>query len=255
MERDQQLWVAVLTAGPGALLAGSTAVVEGGVSGLRDATLQVLIPAPRSSTARLPSLPPDMPPVRVHRSRVLPDDHRQAGSPPRTAMPRAVIDAAVWARDADRARTVIAAACQQRRVTAAQVLEALAVTPTVGRRALIRSTLADIEGGAGALSEIDFVELCRRHRLPAPNLQERRRDADGRIRYLDVYWKPWRLHAEIDGAHHMDPEHWAADMLRQNEVWIRGDRILRFPAWLIRARPERVAAQLSAAFRAAGWER
>jgi hypothetical protein len=112
MERDQQLWVAVLTAGPGALLAGSTAVAEGGVSGLRETTVQVLIPAPRSRTARLPSLPPDMPPVRVHRSRVLPDDHRQAGSPPRTTMPRSVIDAAVWARGVDQARTVLAAAAQ-----------------------------------------------------------------------------------------------------------------------------------------------
>ncbi|MGW4502297.1 hypothetical protein ACWENR_27280, partial [Micromonospora sp. NPDC004336] len=27
---------------------------------------------------------------------------------------------------------------------------------------------------------------------------------------------------EIDGAHHMDVRHWAADMRRQNDVWTSG---------------------------------
>jgi very-short-patch-repair endonuclease len=254
LERDQQLWVAVLAAGPGALLAGLTAMVEGGVRGLRDTTLRILIPAARSSTDRLPRFPADMPLVRVHRSRVLPDEHRCAGPPPRTTMARSIIDAAVWARSADQARTVLATACQQRRVTAAEVFDALAVTPTVRRHSLIRDTLADIDGGAHALSEIDLVELCRRHRLPVPDLQERRCDADGRVRYLDAYWRHWSLHAEVDGAHHMEAGHWAADMLRQNQIWISGDRILRFPAWLVRAHPDEVAAQVRAALRAAGWD-
>lgn len=29
-------------------------------------------------------------------------------------------------------------------------------------------------------------------------------DASGRIRFLDAYWREWQLHAEVDGAHHMD---------------------------------------------------
>jgi hypothetical protein len=253
LERSQQLWVAVLVAGPGALLAGVTAMTEAGVRGLREDAIRVLIPAARNRTVRLPKLPADMPPVRVHRSRVLPDEHRTAGRPPRTTVPRSVIDAAVWARGADHARTILAAACQQRRVVPADVFAVLAETPTVRRRGLIRSTLADIDGGSESLSEIRFVDLCRRHGLPTPDRQQRRRDAYGRVRYLDVYWKPWGVHAEVDGAHHMDPAHWAADMLRQNRLWIEGDRVLRFPAWLVRERPDEVAAQLRAALRAAGW--
>jgi hypothetical protein len=50
---------------------------------------------------------------------------------------------------------------------------------------------------------------------------------------------------EIDGAHHMDVRRWADDMLRQNQVWIAGDRILRFPAWLVRAEPAVRAADLN----------
>jgi very-short-patch-repair endonuclease len=57
----------------------------------------------------------------------------------------------------------------------------------------------------------------------------------------------------VDGAHHMDARQWAADMRRQNDVWIAGDRILRFAAFDLRSRPETVVAQLTAALRAAGW--
>lgn len=217
VNHDQQLWVAVLAAGPGALLAGAAAAAEGGVRHLRVPMLHVLIPAARGSTERISGLPMDMPAVRVHRSRILPPEH------------------------------------QQRRVTPEEVRDVLAVLPSVRRRSLIRTTLADIDGGAHALSEIDFARLCRRFHLPPPDRQERRKDASGRNRYLDAYWREWHLHVEVDGSHHMDVRHWAADMLRQNEVWIAGDRILRFPAWLIRAEPAQVADQLLVALRAAGW--
>ena len=253
LTRDQQLWVAVIAAGPGALLAGATAAAEGGVRGLRTEPVQVLVPAERRPSRCLPQLPLDMPGVRIYRSAYLPPEHRQIGRPPRTVMARAVVDAAAWARTPNEARLVLAAACQQRRVNPAELADVVAVMPRVRRRHLIRTTLGDLEGGAQALSEIDFIALCRRFRLPRPDLQERRTDADGRVRYLDAYWKDWRLHVEIDGAHHMDVRHWAADMLRQNQVWIAGDRILRFPAWLVRAEPAAVADQVRAALVSGGW--
>jgi hypothetical protein len=51
----------------------------------------------------------------------------------------------------------------------------------------------------------------------------------------------------------MDARQWAADLRRQNDVWIAGDRILRFAAFDLRTRPDAVAAQLRAALEAAGW--
>jgi hypothetical protein len=253
MTHDQQLWAAVLAAGPGAVLAGATAAAESGVRGLRAEPLHVLIPAARAPTRRLARLPPDMPAVRVYRTGVLPVEHRQGGSPPRTSVARSVVDAAAWARSDNEARLVLVAACQQRRVAPDDIARVLAVRGKVRRRRLMRTTVADVEGGSGALAEIDFVRLCRRFKLPPPDQQVRRTDADGRARYLDAYWERWHLHAEVDGAHHMDAAHWEADMLRQNEVWISGDRVLRFPARLIRERPADVVGQLRAALTAAGW--
>lgn len=108
-------------------------------------------------------------------------------------------------------------------------------------------------GGAEALSEIDLLRLCRRYGLPVPDLQQRRTDQSGRTRYLDAYWRRWRLHVEVDGAHHMYAAHWEADLRRQNDVWIAGDRILRFTSYQARHRPAEVADQIGRALRAAGW--
>lgn len=189
LTRDQRLWVAVIAAGPGAILAGATAAAEGGVRGVRTEPLQVLVPAERRPSRCLPRLPLDMSGVRIYRSTYLPPEHRQIGRPPRTTIARAVVDAAAWARTPNEARLVLAAACQQRRVSPAELTDVVAAMPRVRRRRLIRTTLGDLEGGAEALSEIDFMALCRRFRLPRPDLQERRTDAEGRIRYLDAYWR------------------------------------------------------------------
>ncbi|MFG3696709.1 hypothetical protein ACGF5C_02105 [Micromonospora sp. NPDC047620] len=254
LTRDQQLWVAVLATGPGAVLAGATAAAEAGVRGLRPEPLHVLVPAHRrAGRTVLGRLPMDMPAVVVHRTSVLPAAHLQRARPPRTCTARALVDVAGWARTVDQAQATLAAGCQQRRVTPDELSAVVEALPRARRRALIRQTVADISGGAEALSELDFVRLCRRHGLPAPGLQQRRADASGRTRWLDAYWREWGLHVEIDGAHHMDVRHWAADMKRQNDVWTSGDRILRFPAWLVRARPDEVADSVRRALIAAGW--
>nr|WP_239542806.1 DUF559 domain-containing protein [Micromonospora terminaliae] len=253
LTRDQQLWLGVLAAGPGAVLAGPTAAAEAGVRGLRAEPLHVLVPADRQAPTLLRRLPIDMPAVVLHRTSILPGAHLQLARPPRTTTARAVVDAAGWARGVEEAQLVLASACQQRRVLPEELAEVVDVLPRAPRRRLIRRTLADLAGGAEALSELNFLTLCRRYRLPEPDLQHHRRDAAGRRRWLDAYWREWRLHVEVDGAHHMDVRQWADDMRRQNDVWTTGDRILRFPAWLVRAHPDEVAATLRRALRAAGW--
>ncbi len=250
---DQRLWVAVLVAGRDAVLAGSTALRVFGVRGIREERLHILIPAQRNRSVRLPRLPGDMSAVRIVRTRTLPPEHLQIGRPPRTTAARAAVDAAIWAGNAGEARAILAAVCQQRAVTADEIFEVLAARRRVPRSALIRATMLDVAGGAAALSEINFLRMCRRFGLPEPDRQVRRDDTQGRARYLDVYGKRWQVHVEVDGSHHMDAEHWVADMVRQNDIWIKGDRILRFPAQMVRQEPARVARQLQAALESAGW--
>ncbi|HET9516227.1 MAG TPA: DUF559 domain-containing protein [Actinoplanes sp.] len=242
----QQRWAAVLAVGDHAVLAGPTAAQAGG---LRHpcATIHLLLPADR----KLDWSPTG---VAVHRSSVLDErDLLAIGRPPRTKMARSLIDAAQWARCDDDARAVLAAGFQQRLVNAASVLEVLDRLPRAHRRGLIRQTVLDAAGGSHSLAELDFLKLCRVNGLPEPSRQVVRCDAAGRRRYLDAFFDQWRVHVEVDGSQHWDPRQAWSDMYRQNELWIAGDRVLRFPAWALRNDPAAVAAQVRAALRAAGW--
>ncbi|MFC4136630.1 endonuclease domain-containing protein [Hamadaea flava] len=255
LTREAQWWIAVLAAGPSAVLAGLAAAQAGGLSGRwpKREVIDVLRPASRAAPALLRRMPLEVPAVKVHRTTALPISDRQVGRPHRTSMARSLLDAAVWSLSDEDAVSILAAGCQQRLVLPSEVRAVADRFPHCRRHALITGTLELAELGATSPAEIGFVKLCRRHRLPEPQLQVKRRDASGRTRYLDAYFTEFRVHVEIDGAQHLDARAWAADMQRQNDVWIAGDRVLRIPAFLILINPDEVVRQVVAALRAAGW--
>ena len=242
---EQRQWIAVLAVSR-SYLGGLAALRQFGLRGVRPRAIDVLVPASRNSVR-----PPAG--VVVHRTRSLPrQDRRPVGGPPHTMPARSVVDAAQWARSDEEARLIVAAAFQQRLVVGDDIDEVLARMTAVPRRRLIRLTANDARGGSYALGELDLIALCRKAGLPPPSRQVLRTDRRGRRRYLDAFWEQWGLHVEIDGAHHMDVEQWWADMQRQNALWVAGERVLRFPAWLLRERPDEVIAQLRMALMAAG---
>ena len=244
---DQMLWVVVLGAGRAATLAGLTAARMGGLRGFEDERIHLVVPGSRQVRASLPGV------ALVHRSAsfVLADVH-PARQPPRTRMPRSIVDAASWMRTDNLARAVLAAGVQQRLVLPEALSAAMAHRKRSPRQALITATLGDIAGGAQALSELDFCDLTRRYRLPEPSRQALRRDEAGRVRWLDAFWERARVATEVDGLWHMDAAAWWADMRRGNELTASGLRVLRFPAFAVRDQPEVVAAQIAAALRLGG---
>jgi very-short-patch-repair endonuclease len=243
----QLRWAVVLAVGDHAVLGGLTAAQAWGLRGYESAAIHLLLPA-----SHHPRVTP--PGVVLHRSRFHDDrDVLLVGRPPRTRAARSLVDAAQWARSDDLARSLIATGFQQRLVTAEAMSAALDRAPRIRRRPLIEATILDASGGAHSLAELDFLQLCRDSDLPEPSRQVVRRDASGRRRYLDAYFAEWRLHVEIDGSQHLDVRQAWADMRRQNDLWIAGDRVLRFPAWALRAEPQQVIAQVRDALIAAGW--
>jgi very-short-patch-repair endonuclease len=240
LTEEQRLWAQILAAGEGAVLAGLTAARLDGLTGFAEDRNYLLIPMSRRSRKALPG-------VVVRRSLALgPADVHPSRLPPRTRFGRSIVDAAAWAATDRRARAILAAAVQQRLVRPADLGAVVERRPRVRRRALMRATLADVEGGAQALSELDFCDLVRRFRLPEPDRQFERVDEQGR-RWLDAVWERARLVAEIDGRWHMDARTWWADMARDNELTIDGYRVLRFPAFVVRDNPQAVAAQIARA--------
>jgi len=147
---------------------------------------------------------------------------------------------------------ILAAGVQQRLVSAAQLARALDAAPRLRHRSTLRAAIQDIAQGAEALSEIDFMRLCRRFGLPPPARQFVRVEPGGRRRYLDAEWTRHdgrRVAAEVDGALHLTARRWWDDQFRQNELTISGTVVLRFPSVVVRTEPALVAGQLRRALR------
>jgi very-short-patch-repair endonuclease len=197
---------------------------------------------PDSHPATRPTHPDSHPATRPTRP-----GPRPAHRPPSTTAARALIDAAQWQPSPEQAAVIILAGFQQRMARTEEVTRVLANMTRVRHRSVIADAVRDAALDAASLPEAEFLRLCRSAGLPEPVMQQRRRTTAGRVNYLDAYFPAHRLHVEIDGAHHTNVRQWWADMQRQNDLWIPGDRVLRFPAWAIRHRPAEVAAQLRAA--------
>jgi very-short-patch-repair endonuclease len=246
---EQRLVIGSLAVGAGrpAVLAGLSALARIGLRGWNRDTVDILLPWQRRDLN-----PP--PWVVVHRTRRLArDELRSVAIPPHTLEVRSLVDAAQWARTDAEAAAIIAAGFQQRLVVGDEIARALDRRPAVRRRRLILDTAADAAGGSHSLPEIAFLRGCRQARLPAPTRQVTRRDATARKRYLDAYFEAYRVQVEIDGGQHTDVRQWWADMRRQNELWVSGDRVLRFPAFIIRSKPDEWVPQVRSALMAGGW--
>ncbi|MEQ7124967.1 hypothetical protein ABN034_10635 [Actinopolymorpha sp. B11F2] len=239
----QRRWVAVLNAGATATLAGLTAAEELGLRGFETETIHVVV-------VQDAWVPHSHPGVKVHVSRRFDTGHRHpARLLPTVRITRALVDAAAWTRFPRRAAAIVTAGVQQRLARPDQLRTELEAAGHVRHRRYLLAVLHDVEGGAQALSELDFVRLCRRSSLPTPERQRRRRGADGRIRYLDAVFirRDGRvLNVEIDGAAHFDVLAAWADMDRDIALLELGEPTVRIPSAILRADPQGVARRLRA---------
>lgn len=242
---SQRRGVALLNCGRRSALTAFSAAAHFGLLGWdRDAT-HVLVPA-GTHIRRVAGFP-----VRPH----FVDDWTAADLMPGRRLHRcapSLIRAASTFPSPRPACGILAAAVQQGLVTADELRDSLAVAIRTRHRSELRAAVDDIEQGAEALSEIDFAALCRRAGLPAPVRQAVRVEPSGRRRYLDAEWRRTdgrRVVVEIDGALHLAPRRWWDDQLRQNELMIGGDLVLRFPSVVVRTEPHVVLDQLRRALK------
>jgi hypothetical protein len=237
-ERERR-WAAVLSARPPAALAGATALALYGLRGFQSTFVHVLVAA----NAR----PVTIPQVKWHLSRrFTAADVRDADGLAVVTASRAAVDTASWTSDPRRACAILVAAVQQRVTTTTGLRAELGIAGQIGHGKVLRAVMADIEGGADSLAEIDIGKLAKQAGLPPPIRQSFRLDSDGRRRYLDVDFGTFSV--EVDGGFHLRPLNAWDDAHRQNALVLGGDRILRFPSVAIRLYPDMVIAQLRAAY-------
>lgn len=240
----QQRAAVVLNGGRAAVLAAWTALELLGLRGWERPEIHVLLPR----GARPPSF--GELPVVVHQSRRMPDRARVRYGLPVADAARSAVDAAAWSATDRLACAVLAAAVRQRLVRPSALRRELEDCARRPRRRLLLGVVADIAGGAHALSELDFRRFCRRHGLPRPTGQQMRRDRRGVRRYLDagfVTASGRRLRVEVDGSVHLSAATYADDMFRGNALVLVDELVLRFPSWAIRADDPQAVEQLRAA--------
>jgi very-short-patch-repair endonuclease len=186
---------------------------------------------------------------RPHRCSRLPELTHPAWLPQQIRVAPAALHAASWAASDRTAEWKVAAAVQQRLVTVPQLRAALELLPRLRRRRSIRLVLDDVEFGAHARTELDFLAFLRRNRLPLPDRLQFKVRANG-VRYLDAWWEKQRLGVEVDGTHHMEVGSWDEDTLRANDLLVaeRHDRVmlLRVTAGNMRHKEPELIAQFRA---------
>jgi hypothetical protein len=253
LSEEQRMWVALLGAPPGALLHGLSAAVQDGLRGFTPDGLTLVIPGSSCNPAKAQLDLPAEWAVEIRWSRMLGhDDVHDLAVPPRTRLPRSIVDAASERVSTFRSRVIVLASVQQRLVTTAALWDALSRRGRCSHRALIVESIRDASGGIESLPEREFELLRRRRRLPAPSRQSVLRRRDGRY-YLDTDWPDFGIRAEVHGIPHSEVRNWDHDLLRQNDITIAGAGLLVYSSYAIRHLGTVVGDQLERLFEVRGY--
>jgi len=226
LTRRQAMWAAILSTPGPAALCSETVFELFEVPGAATESIHLLVPR----GARPLGVPGVH--IKVHESRRFPpsDELISRDGLPITSLARATVDSAVWSRDVHRAWRLIVAPGQARRLQPRQISDELEKAGKVRHRRSLRLLLLDLDGGAQALSEVEFLRFCRRHDFPRPKCQARF-DTRGRRRYLDAEFRRRSgrpLRVEIDGGIHLKLAVRAKDTIKDNDVHIAGQLVLRY---------------------------
>jgi very-short-patch-repair endonuclease len=135
---------------------------------------------------------------------------------------------------------ILTSTVQQRLTPAIAVSRELSRRPMTKRVRLAREILVDISGGATSSNEVAFRRECRRHGLPTPRMQTRRRGTRGTSTDAEFRLADGRLLiVEIDGIGHLDVRTWNEDITRQNELArTTGAMILQVTGFTVRHDPD-----------------
>ena len=238
---EQRRWAASLQASPWAALDGISAAAQQGLKGWHRPSIEVLATKNASVSQRLPGTL-----VRRTRRDLAPLLCSRPGLPMLRVEPAVLLHAA-RCRSEREGHGLLAAVVQQRLTTVDRLLTEIAFLSPLRRADSLRRCLDEIAGGAGSRAEMDVTDMCRDFGLVAPTRQVRRRDSSGRVRFTDCEWQlpdGSVVVLEIDGAFHMDAEHWEADIRRSRGLVDPRIRLVRATAREIRDEPWAVVRDL-----------
>ena len=233
--RMSELWAAALHFERSALT-GRAALEFDGLPQGRERVVDILVPrggwtSPRSNWVfHTTTLPP----------------HQILLKPQRTVRWLSVLNAVSWARTDAQAIFLLTWAIQNRHVTLLELEEHAQLMGSTQARSTLIQRLATVTPGAMSTLEQRYVELAREYKLPLPQMQVHRVDADGRNRYVDVVHEHngRRVLVEIDGTGHLAAQALIEDQYRANDLVREGEVLIRIPGIALYTQPERFMLQI-----------
>ncbi len=243
--RSQRLMAATLALPPGSAVSHRAAAGMWGSR--RHGASAVEVSHPTTAWLRLAG-------VVVHTRPFMHDDHvTRIDGTPVTTPARTLVDLGAVERP------VVVRWCLEdwladRIVTLDQIHAALVEHSRRGRRGVgvLRAIVEERELGEGVADsgwEARLARVLATHGLPPPAHHHLVTDEFGRvIAELDYAYPEERIAIELDGyaAHLRSRETFERDRERQNELELRGWRVLRFTATMLRREPARVAQRVRA---------
>jgi Transcriptional regulator, AbiEi antitoxin len=246
LSRPAELWAAVLSAGPGAVLSHRSAAELQKLSDEPSQVIHVTVPGDRK-VRRAQG-------VVIHRSRRAAQAAHPSATPPRTRVEETILDLVDAARSLDEAVGWITRGLGRGATTQARLRTALAGRGRIRWRRQLTGLLgADM---AGALSVLEFRyvrDVERQHHLPPTERQASFRQ-DGRAGYRDALYRDFGVAVELDGRLAHPAERKWRDARRDNLAAAGGITTLRFSWQDVTARPCDVAAQVAAVLRRGGYD-
>jgi very-short-patch-repair endonuclease len=235
---DARDWEAILSAGPGAVLAAFSAARNYGMDP-PDARSCILVPRPR----RL-DVPTD---VIVLRRSLGRDDLVIRDDVMLTGQECTVVDCA-FLLDEQRAMPFLERALQRRWISFDDLTRRVQLAS--GRRDVQKVVRSIRALGSGARSDAErrLVSGLRRHGVRDWSCNVEVSDRDGLIGLVDVAFPAIRLAVELDGrAWHIDRDRFQHDRTRQNRLVAAGWTVLRFTWEDVAHRLDQVIAEIRGA--------
>ena len=247
VNRDAQLWAALLYTGPEALLSHETAAEIDGLVDRPSAPIHLTIRADRHVRP--------VPGLRVHRSRHLRDLRFPPGELPRTWIEDTILDLADAMSDFDDVCALVTAAFGRHKTTAG-IMRTVLTERTLHRwRREIDELITAAADGTHSVLEFRYDrDVERAHGLPRSTRQVPFRKKDGRRGFRDRVYESFGVIVELDGKQaHPDDRQWD-DKERDNAAAEDTLQSLRYGWRHVRRDPCGTATQVAKVLRSHGWQ-
>jgi very-short-patch-repair endonuclease len=244
--RNAQLWAAVLSAGPGAILSHETAAELHRLIDQPSDAIHVIVPWQRRIAVASG--------VSLHRSKRAGETVLGYGSPPRTKVEETVLDLTQTAVTLDDVCGWVTRAFARDLTDETKLRAAMGIRPKLRWRTDLDELIAAAAGGDHSVLEYRYDrDVERAHGLPKARRQVPFTGPGGRRGRRDRVYEDYALVIELDGrlAHPVESQ-WR-DKARDNAAAVDGKQTLRYSWTQVRRGPCEIAVEVATVLRMQGW--